>query len=138
MPMVHSSMAGLRKFQVLPIILILLAALIRFISGHRTRRLLTDSLRHAARAARLSRYFSPNLAVRLADDDAEGMLSGRRQTVAVLFVDIRGFTSMGETMTPDELSAFLAEYRSRLTEPVFSPAGSVGQLTAAATLGVFG
>src|SRR3546814_11727726 len=66
-----------------------------------------------------------NMAVRLADDDAEGMLSGRRQTVAVLFVDIRGFTSMGETMTPDELSAFLAEYRSRLTEPVFSHDGTV-------------
>lgn len=138
MPMVHSSMAGLLNFQILPIILILLAALILFIIGRRTRRLLTDSLRHAARAARLSRYFSPNLAVRLADDDAEGMLTGRRQTVAVLFVDIRGFTSMGETMTPDELSAFLAEYRSRLTEPVFSYDGTVDKFIGDAIMAVFG
>src|SRR3546814_14940402 len=95
-------MAGLLNFQRLPIIMIRLAVLSHFISGRRTRRLRTDSLRHAVRAARLSRYFSPNLAVRLADDDAEGMLSGRRQTVAVLFVDIRGFTSMGESMTHDK------------------------------------
>jgi adenylate cyclase len=138
MSMTHGSTAGLLNFEILPIILIALAALILFVIGRRTRRLLMDSLRHAARTARLSRYFSPNLAARLANDDAEGMLNGRRLPVAVLFVDIRGFTSMGEAMTPDELSAFLSEYRSRLTEPVFSQDGTVDKFIGDAIMAVFG
>src|ERR1051325_35730 len=47
----------------------------------------------------LSRYFSPNLVEMLADRD-EPLGAVRRQTVAVLFVDIVGFTRMAERMKP--------------------------------------
>jgi adenylate cyclase len=86
----------------------------------------------------LSRYFSPNLAARLADDISDQLLSGRRQPAAVLFVDIRGFTALGETMTPDALSAFLAEYRHRLVQPVFSHGGTVDKFIGDAIMTVFG
>ncbi len=138
MPMMDGGMAGFLNLQVLPLILIALAALTLFVINRRTQNLLVESLRSAARTARLSRFFSPNLAARLANDDTEGALSGRRQPAAVLFVDIRGFTALGETMSPDELGAFLSDYRQRLTEPVFRHDGTVDKFIGDAIMAVFG
>src|SRR6266581_2516560 len=58
-----------------------------------------DRLHAAAERARsnLSRYFSPNIVEILAAQD-EPLGAVRRQTVAVLFVDIVGFTRMAEAM----------------------------------------
>src|SRR5579864_9330431 len=61
-----------------------------------------DRLRKAAERARsnLSRYFSPNLVELLAERD-EPLGAVRRQTIAVLFVDIVGFTQTAERMQPE-------------------------------------
>ncbi len=53
--------------------------------------------RPSARAANLSRYFSPNIVEMLAERD-EPLGAVRRQTVAVMFADIVGFTTMAEGM----------------------------------------
>ena len=60
-----------------------------------------DRLRQAAERARnnLSRYFSPNIVELLAAQD-EPLGAVRRETIAVLFADIVGFTRMAETMPP--------------------------------------
>ena len=136
--MAHGSMAEMLNYQVVPLGLVALAACLLFIKGQRTRALLMSSILQVTRTARLSRYFSPNLAARLAETDDSQALAGRRQTAAVLFVDIRGFTALGETMTPDELSAFLTEYRDRLTQPVFLLGGTVDKFIGDAIMAVFG
>jgi adenylate cyclase len=136
--MAHATMAGLVNCQVLPLTLIALAAFILFVSVRRTRGLLLASINHAERTARLSRYFSPNLAARLADDGADQLLAGRRQPAPVLFADIRGFTALGEAMKPDALGAFLSEYRNRLTQPVFAHGGTVDRFMGDAIRAVFG
>lgn len=137
-PMAYGGMAGMLNYQFVPLGLVALAAFILFVNGRRTRALLMSSVHHVARTARLSRYFSPNLAARLAEADDNQVLAGRRQPAAVLFVDIRGFTALGETMTPDELSAFLTEYRNRLAQPVFSHGGTVDKFIGDAIMAVFG
>jgi adenylate cyclase len=135
---IRNGMADFLNLEILPLILIALAALTLFVINRRTQNLLVESLRSAARTARLSRFFSPNLAAQLANDDTEGVLTGRRQLAAVLFVDIRGFTAMGETMAPEELGAFLSDYRQRLTEPVFRHDGTVDKFIGDAIMAVFG
>jgi adenylate cyclase len=136
--MPRGGMAEMLNYQFVPLGLVALAALLLFIIGVRTRVLLVRSIEQTRRASRLSRYFSPNLAARLAEGDDAQLLAGRRQPAAVLFVDIRGFTALGENMAPDELSTFLTEYRNRLAQPVFSHGGTVDKFIGDAIMAVFG
>lgn len=137
--MMHAAgMGTVINYEVLPAALVVISAFILFIISRRTRRLLTRSIRQATHIARLSRFFSPNLANRLAEGEDEQLLAGRRQAAAVLFIDIRGFTSLGERMAPDELGAFLTEYRERLTQPIFKHGGTVDKFIGDAIMAVFG
>ena len=72
-----------------------------------------DRLREAAERARnnLSRYFSPNIVEMLAAQD-EPLGAVRRQTVAVLFADIVGFTRMAEAMPPEAVVTMLREFHA--------------------------
>jgi adenylate cyclase len=125
-------------FQAFPITIVGLSAVILLVTGQRTRRLLFESIDQTYRAAKLSRYFSPNLAERLAASPDEQLLEGSRQRVAVLFVDIRGFTAMAEVMDPKELGRFLSEFRGRLSAPIFSHDGTVDKFIGDAIMAVFG
>jgi adenylate cyclase len=79
--------------------------------------------------ASLSRYFSPNLAERLAGDSGSFELSGHRREVASLFTDIAGFTSLVETLDPIGLTAILNDYLAQMTDVVFSHEGTVAKIT---------
>jgi adenylate cyclase len=98
-----------------------------------------ERLRAAAERARsnLSRYFSPNLVEILAARD-EPLGAVRRQTVAVLFADIVGFTKMAEGMSPEAVVAMLREYHERMTAPVFACGGTIEKYIGDAIFAVFG
>jgi adenylate cyclase len=98
-----------------------------------------DRLRVAAERARnnLSRYFSPNIVELLASQD-EPLGAVRRQTVAVLFADIVGFTRMAETVPPEETLAMLREFHSRMTAQIFASGGSVDKYIGDGIFAVFG
>src|ERR1700746_3100981 len=99
----------------------------------------SERLRAAAERARnnLSRYFSPNLVEMLAARD-EPLGALRRQTVAVLFADIVGFTSMAEGMAPEAVIAMLREYHERMTAPIFACGGTIAQYIGDEIFAVFG
>ena len=78
--------------------------------------------------ASLSRYFSPQIASRLAAiGDSDGMEVHWRE-VAVIFTDITGFTSLVETAAPDVLGALLGEYVGGMTDVVFAHEGTVAKI----------
>jgi class 3 adenylate cyclase len=78
--------------------------------------------------ASLSRYFSPQIASRLAAvSDSDGMEVHWRD-VAAIFTDIAGFTSLVETAAPEVLGALLNEYVGGMTDVVFSHEGTVAKV----------
>jgi adenylate cyclase len=98
-----------------------------------------DRQRAAAERARtnLSRYFSPNIVEILAARD-EPLGAVRRQTVAVMFVDIVGFTAMAERMSPESVVRMLREFHVRMTRQIFTCGGTVEKYIGDAIFAVFG
>jgi adenylate cyclase len=98
-----------------------------------------ERLRAAAERARnnLSRYFSPNLVDMLAERD-EPLGAVRRQTVAVLFADIVGFTSMAERMAPEAVVRMLRDYHERMTAQIFACGGTIDKYIGDEIFAIFG
>jgi len=103
---------------------------------------LRDARQRQAEAERayasLSRYFSPNLAQRLASDADAVDLSGQRREIASLFTDIASFTSLVETMEPSVLGPLLNEYLTGMTDIVFAHDGTVAKIVGDALHVLFG
>jgi adenylate cyclase len=98
-----------------------------------------DRRRAAAERARanLARYFSPNLVEMLAERD-EPLGAVRRQTVAVLFVDIVGFTRMAERRPPEAVVTLLRQFHERMTAQIFACGGTVEKYIGDEIFAVFG
>jgi adenylate cyclase len=104
--------------------------------------LLRDARRRQSAAERayasLSRYFSPNLAQRLASDAGAIDLGGQRREIATLFSDIASFTALVETLEPSTLGLLLNEYLSGMTDVVFAHDGTVAKIVGDALHVLFG
>ena len=98
-----------------------------------------DRRREVAERARsnLSRYFSPNIVELLAAQD-EPLGTVRRETVAVLFADIVGFTRMTEAMPPEAVVTMLREFHMRMTAQIFAYGGTVDKYIGDEIFAVFG
>jgi adenylate cyclase len=88
--------------------------------------------------ASLSRYFSPNLAERLANDTDAIDLGGQRREIATLFTDIASFTALVETLEPDVLGPLLNDYLTGMTDLVFVHDGTVAKIVGDALHVLFG
>jgi adenylate cyclase len=88
--------------------------------------------------ASLSRYFSPNLAQRLASDAAAIDLRSQRREIATLFSDIAGFTTLVESLEPDVLGPLLNDYLVGMTDVVFAHDGTVAKIVGDAMHLLFG
>jgi adenylate cyclase len=88
--------------------------------------------------ASLSRYFSPNLAQRLASDADAVDLGGQRREIATLFTDITSFTALVETLDPGVLGPLLNEYLTGMTDIVFAHDGTVAKIVGDALHVLFG
>jgi adenylate cyclase len=90
-----------------------------------------------ARAA-LSRYFSPNLADRLASGADVLDFGGARREVASLFTDLTGFTTLVEAIEPSTLGLLLNDYLVGMTDIVFAHDGTVAKIIGDALHVLFG
>ncbi len=66
------------------------------------------------RMARLRRFLSPQLADLLITKGDDTVLETHRRDIAVLFVDLSGFTAFSETSEPEDVMAVLREFHQEL------------------------
>ncbi|MEM7427041.1 MAG: adenylate/guanylate cyclase domain-containing protein [Pseudomonadota bacterium] len=101
----------------------------------------TELLNRQASAERersnLARYFSPNVVAELSKAD-EPLKSVRTQDVAVLFVDIVGFTSFAETRSPEDVIKTLREFHGRMEAEVFRHNGTLDKYLGDGLMATFG
>lgn len=84
------------------------------------------------------RYVAPEIVKELGKDDAfESRLGGERRDIAVLFVDIRGFTTMSESLEPEQVVEILNEYLNLTSQSIFNNQGTLDKFIGDATMAVF-
>jgi adenylate cyclase len=101
-------------------------------------RLIERARREAVVLSNFQRYFAPDLAEQIAGQEGSIGLGGSRRQVAVLFSDIRGFTSLAETMSPDEVASLLTEYFTVMVEIVFEHGGTLDKFMGDALMALWG
>lgn len=115
-------------------------ALALFAAAARARRLLTRGIAESLLRATLSRFVPAKLVQQLeySPGGPAGPLRARTHKVAVLFIDIRGFTTMAEDLEPAAVLQLLNEYRRRVTAPVVRNGGVIDKFVGDAVMAVFG
>ncbi|MGH9181678.1 MAG: response regulator, partial [Acidimicrobiales bacterium] len=81
------------------------------------------------RAARLRRFLSPPLADAIVSGGDETVLAIHRRDIAVLFVDLCGFTAFAETAEPEEVMGVLREYHAEIGKLILAHEGTLERFT---------
>ncbi len=72
-----------------------------------------------------SKYVHKDVLDELISSGGEVKLGGERRDISILFSDIRGFTSMSEILSPEELTSTLNAYLSAMTPEILEEKGTV-------------
>src|SRR3989442_1094261 len=86
----------------------------------------------------LGRYVSGDVAERILSEDDDLSLRGEVRHVAVLFLDVRGFTTISEKLTPTEVVALLNEYFDVVVDRVAAHGGTVNKFIGDAAMCIWG
>lgn len=119
------------------VILFLLCALILGISVRRFNNLLLAQATAERERTNLARYFSPNVVDELSGND-EPLKQVRTQNVAVLFVDIVGFTEYASDRSPEQVIAILREFHGLMEAEVFRHHGTLDKYLGDGLMATFG
>ena len=84
------------------------------------------------------KYVAPQIVEEIAKKgDFEIKVGGENRDIAVLFVDIRGFTTMSEALQPEQVVEILNEYLTLTTKSIFDNSGTLDKFVGDATMAVF-
>ncbi|ARQ58892.1 UNVERIFIED_ORG: adenylate cyclase [Rhizobium etli] len=74
-----------------------------------------------------AQYISPDLVRRLSSDPSQLKLGGERRTLSVLFSDVRGFTTIAETLKddPEQLTGLINRLLTPLSDVVMDHGGTI-------------
>ena len=84
-----------------------------------------EQVAQVSRLGRLTRFFSPAVADLILSGATDDPLRHHRTEIAVVFLDLRGFTAFTETADPEEVMGVLAEYHAAMGEVIVSHNGTL-------------
>ena len=84
------------------------------------------------------KYVSKQIVDQLLENDEMLNLGGQEQDATILFSDIRGFTSMSETMAPNEVVETLNDYFNLMIEIIFKYNGTLDKIIGDALMVIYG
>lgn len=83
-------------------------------------------------------YLTASVITEMLKDPTKLKLGGDKKHLTVLFSDIRGFTTISEKLTPEELVHLLNEYLTAMTDIVFKYDGLLDKYMGDAIMAVYG
>ncbi|WP_127115733.1 adenylate/guanylate cyclase domain-containing protein [Shimia sediminis] len=119
------------------IALFMIIALTLAVSMRRFDTLLRSNAALERERTNLSRYFSPNVVEALSTND-EPLKKIRSHKIAVLFIDIVGFTEFAAARRPEEVIETLREFHGLLEKEVFSHGGTLDKYLGDGLMVTFG
>lgn len=122
---------------IIRVTMIALGGVVLVVAAWRTRRLVHRSITEAQQKATLTRYLPAQLSARLADTGLEELRRGNRQNMAVLFIDIRGFTRWSQGRDPQQVGDFITAFRSRVQRSTDACGGMIDKFMGDAAMVLF-
>lgn len=106
---------------------------------HIARQMLTSSYVEGQAKQNLSRFFDPEVARRIGRRGEEIMAgTGEARDVAILNLDLRGFTKMSTKLKPQEVMAILADYQSTMVPIIQREGGAIDKFLGDGIMATFG
>ena len=85
-----------------------------------------------------SKYLSDKLVDIIVKNPEKLQLGGEKREISVLFSDIRGFTSISEKLSPEEIANLLHEYLTPMSEAILQHDGLLDKYIGDAIMALFG
>jgi len=101
-------------------------------------RYITEEREKAKIRGAFSVYVTPTVVDEMLQNPEKLKLGGEKKELTVLFSDIRGFTTISESLLPDELVRLLNEYLTAMTDIVFKYEGTLDKYMGDAIMAIFG
>lgn len=88
--------------------------------------------------ALFSQYVPPQLVEKMAKNPAQYSMSPREAELTILFSDVRGFTSISEQLSPDDLRDYINQYLSSMSQCISKRDGTLDKFIGDAVMAFWG
>jgi len=116
-----------------PLLTVILLYIVCLISNY-----IDEILRRKRITDNFKKYVAPQVVETLVKGDIKELkLGGSKREIAVLFVDLRGFTSMSERLNPEQVVEILNDYLNLTSSAIFRFEGTLDKFIGDATMAIF-
>jgi adenylate cyclase len=108
----------------IPLVAVELAALLSLVSSNVVNYATEGRQKRFIKGA-FSQYLSPGVIEQLISHPERLRLGGERRELSIFFSDLQGFTSISESLSPEELTTLLNDYLSAMTDIIQEEGGTI-------------